>query len=147
MDAVNPAGRGKISAADAPASKVNAAAGNSICVVDDDDSVRDSLTTLLETHGFDVLAYGSGREFLADERRRNAACLILDQHMPGLDGLDTLAGLRADGIVTPAILVSGRSDQMLIERAKSLQVIAILEKPFSVSRLLDLVRATRNFAC
>lgn len=116
------------------------APNNSICIVDDDDSVRDSLTVLLESHGYTVTTYGSGSEFLADQRRGNAACLIVDQHMPGLDGLGTIAGLHAEGISIPTILVCGRLDSKLAERAGKLQVAAILEKPFSAGKLFELMR-------
>ena len=53
-----------------------------ICIVDDDASVADSLQALLETFGFKVQSYGSGREFLADKRHHAAGCLLIDQHMP-----------------------------------------------------------------
>src|SRR6516162_9164494 len=54
-----------------------------ICIVDDDEWVADSLKSLLETFGYDVRSYNSGADFLADDRRRATACLIIDQHMPG----------------------------------------------------------------
>jgi FixJ family two-component response regulator len=49
-----------------------------ICIVDDDDAVADSLQALLESFGFDVQSYGSGSEFLADDRHRAAGCLLID---------------------------------------------------------------------
>ena len=65
-----------------------------ICIVDDDDSVADSLKSLLETFGLDVRCYTSGAEFLADHRRGVAGCLLIDQHMPGLNGLDVVDHLQ-----------------------------------------------------
>ncbi len=53
-----------------------------ICIVDDDECVADSLKALLEAFGFDVRTYGSGADFLADNQRRRAGCLVIDQHMP-----------------------------------------------------------------
>ena len=67
---------------------------NTIYVVDDDEAVADSLQALLETFGFNVQSYGSGNEFLADERHRSAGCLVIDQHMPGASGLDVIDDLR-----------------------------------------------------
>jgi FixJ family two-component response regulator len=113
-----------------------------ICVVDDDPWVRDSLTVLLETHGLDVLTYASGAEFCLDERRRHVACLIVDHHMPGMDGPDTIEALRREGIIVPAILITGRLDPSIAARVVKLGVIATLEKPFSTKRLVELVRGS-----
>jgi two-component system, LuxR family, response regulator FixJ len=113
-----------------------------IFVVDDDVSVRDSLSVLLETLGFQVFTHGSGAQLLADDRRRNAGCLIVDHHMPGMDGLEMLAALRGEGINASAILITGRLDQTVAERAASIGVKQILEKPFSATRLIELVRSS-----
>jgi FixJ family two-component response regulator len=110
-----------------------------VCVVDDDVWVCDSLSVLLETYGFAVLAYASGAEFLKDDRRREAKCLIIDQHMPGLDGLAVLGELHRDGVFLPAILITGRLDAGITQRAGELGVRAILEKPFPVARLVEVI--------
>jgi FixJ family two-component response regulator len=110
-----------------------------VCIVDDDVWVCDSLSVLLETYGFAVLAYASGAEFLKDDRRHAAKCLIIDQHMPGLDGLEVVRKLQRDGVLLPAILITGRLDPGIARRAAELGVRAILEKPFPVARLVDLV--------
>ena len=111
-----------------------------VAIVDDDSSVSHSLTALLEILGFETLAYASGGEFLADERRRRLRCLILDQHMPGMDGLALLAALKAEGVSAPTILITGRLDAAIAERADRLGVLAVLEKPFSAARLVELIR-------
>jgi len=115
-----------------------------VCVVDDDDSVRDSFRTLLESLGFTVTTYASGRDILADERRHRARCVIVDQHMPEMDGLATLGALRREGSGVLTILISGRLDAEIAARAAALDVAAILEKPLSVPRLLELIRTTRE---
>jgi two-component system response regulator FixJ len=110
-----------------------------VCIVDDDVGVCDSLSVLLETHGFNVLSYASGAEFLKDDRRRTAKCLVIDQHMPGLDGLDVVGKLQRDGVFLPAILITGRLDAGIAQRAGALGVCAVMEKPFPVARLVDLI--------
>jgi FixJ family two-component response regulator len=111
-----------------------------VCVVDDDDWVCDSLKALLETYGYDVWSYASGGHFLQAAERDRAKCLVIDQHMPELDGLDVVAALRRQGISCPTILITGRLDAKITERANGLGVLAILEKPFATTRLIELVQ-------
>jgi FixJ family two-component response regulator len=110
-----------------------------VCIVDDDAWVCDSLSVLLETHGYAVTTYASGEEFLQDKRRSGIKCLVIDQHMPGLAGLDVVAKLRRDGFCPPAVLITGRLDAALAKRAGALGIRMILEKPFPARRLLDVV--------
>ena len=111
-----------------------------ICVVDDDESVADSLKSLLETFGYNVQSYNSGADFLADDRGRGTGCLIIDQHMPGMDGLDVVDRLQKRGARVPTILISGRLDTSTKERAASLGVTCVLEKPYAADHLVDLIR-------
>ena len=113
-----------------------------ICIVDDDESVADSLRVLLEIFGFDVQSYGSGADFLADDRHRTAGCLLIDQHMPSMNGLDVVDHLQREGIRLPTILISGRLDASTRERAANLGVTQIIDKPFAARRLVELIRAT-----
>jgi FixJ family two-component response regulator len=114
-----------------------------ICIVDDDESVSDSLQPLLETFGFKVQSYGSGSGFLADERHRAAGCLLIDQHMPGTSGLDVVDNLRKVGVQIPTILISGRLDAGTRERATRLGVRELLDKPVPASRPIQAIRAVR----
>jgi FixJ family two-component response regulator len=113
-----------------------------ICIVDDDEWVADSLKALLESFGFDVQSYSSGGEFLADDRRRTPSCLVIDEHMPGINGLDVVAQLQKEGTRLPTILISGRLDTNIRERAARLGVTKIIEKPFAASRLVELIQMT-----
>lgn len=111
-----------------------------VCIIDDDDWVCDSMKTLLETYGFEVIAYNSAKEFLDDKRRIDVKCLIVDQHMPGLDGLDVTAELHRQGLYPPTILITGRVDVGITRRADALGIRAVLEKPFPAARLVGLIR-------
>lgn len=111
-----------------------------VCIVDDDDWVSDSLRVLLETYGFSVTSCRSGTEFLADRLAGHTGCLVIDQHMPGLEGLDVVAELRRRGNAIPTILITGRLDPGIAQRAARLRVIGILEKPFAVGSLIELIR-------
>lgn len=111
-----------------------------ICVVDDDDWVCDSLRVLLEAYGYDVLAYASGEEFLRADGRTEAKLLIIDQHMLEQNGLDVVVELHRQGIMLPTILITGRLDVAIGQRAGQLGIFAILEKPFVTARLIALIR-------
>jgi two-component system, LuxR family, response regulator FixJ len=112
-----------------------------VYAVNDDAPVYDSLIVLLQTNSFAAIAYASGVAFLADERHREAGCLIIDQHMPDVDGLEVLAALQRGASFVPTILISGRLDTAIAERAGKLGVTAILEKLFDVPPRVELVRA------
>ena len=110
-----------------------------ICVIDDDDGVCVAITVMLEAHRFTVAGYQSGVEFLADTANGRAQCLVIDQHMPGMEGLDVIAALRRDGRLLPTILITGRPDAAIARRAGELSVHAVLEKPFRMAQLVALV--------
>jgi two-component system, LuxR family, response regulator FixJ len=111
-----------------------------IYIVDDDESVADSLRSLLETFGFEVRCYTSGADFLVDYAGRSAGCLVIDHHMPGMTGLDVVDQLQKHGVRVPTILISGRLDTNIRERAASLGVTSVIEKPFAAHRLVELIR-------
>jgi len=113
-----------------------------ICIIDDDQAVADSLRALLETFGFNVQLYRSGNEFLSDKRHNLAGCLVIDQHMPGLSGLDIIDSLQKERAQIPVILISERLDASTRERASRLDVRELLDKPFAASRLIEAVRTT-----
>ncbi|HVB18103.1 MAG TPA: response regulator [Stellaceae bacterium] len=118
-----------------------------VCIVDDDAWVSDSVMVLLQTYGYEVLAFRSGKQFLEDERRLKAKCLIIDQHMPGLSGLDVLAELRRQDTRLPTILITGRLDGAIAERSNGLGVLTTLEKPFAAAQLIESVRCAVGPRC
>lgn len=110
-----------------------------VAVVDDDQAVRESLRFLLETLGFDVDTFDSACEFLAASVRGEATCLIIDQHMPHLTGLDVLRVLRDRGVSVPVALMTGSPSAELARMAAELGATAVLEKPVAEDVLLEFV--------
>jgi FixJ family two-component response regulator len=111
-----------------------------IFIVDDDEAVRDSLKLLLESYGMDVEDYSSTADFSRHYRGGAAACLILDQHLPGSTGLDFLSSTEGVALALPVILLTGRADGAIRARAAQLGVSAFLEKPVTEDVLLAAIR-------
>jgi len=109
-----------------------------IVLVDDDAAVRAALTFAFQVDGFEVEAFGSGEEVLAAERLPDRGCLVMDQRMPGIDGLDALAELRARGISLPAVLITTPTVQ--VQRRAAAARVPIVEKPLMSTALVDQVR-------
>jgi FixJ family two-component response regulator len=107
-----------------------------IYLVDDDDAVRDSLSFLLESHGFDVSAFASVADFEGAYRPNGKACLILDHHLPGVSGLEFLASPEGAALRIPVIIITGGAEPSISARARALGVAAFLEKPLTETPLL-----------
>lgn len=113
---------------------------STIYIVDDDEAVRDSLKMLLETYGMAVRDYDSLNDFARHYRPGPRQCLILDQHLPGMTGLDFLGSSRGAALSVPVILVTGRGDSSIRDRAYAMGVRAYLEKPIPDDILLEALR-------
>lgn len=105
-----------------------------VFVVEDDDEVRVSTRTLLEASGYVVREFASGEEVIAAGDASTAGCLVLDQDLSGISGLDLIRRLRAEGVQTPAIMVSGNGKQ-LVAAATRAGIDAVLRKPISAEAL------------
>jgi FixJ family two-component response regulator len=110
-----------------------------IAVVDDDRAVRNSLRFALEIEGFSVWTYSDGNELLNDTDLGASSCLVVDQKLPGTNGLQTIAKLRERRISVPAILITSHPSALLMERAAKAG-IPIVEKPFIEDELIDRIR-------
>jgi FixJ family two-component response regulator len=112
-----------------------------VCIVDDDEAIRESLRLLLFANGFNSIAYGSADEFLADENPPRFECMLLDIRMPGTDGLDLFAILQRRQVSWPILFITGHGDIPLAVSAIKQGAFDFLTKPFQQGELLDRVRA------
>jgi two-component system response regulator FixJ len=110
-----------------------------VVVVDDDPAVCNSLKFSLEIEGFAVRLYESGAELLNERTLPACSCLVVDENMPGITGLDLIARLRDRNITAPAILITWHPNTALARRAAKVNV-PIVEKPLLNDALLELVR-------
>jgi FixJ family two-component response regulator len=111
-----------------------------VIVVDDDEAVRNALKFWLEVEGFAVRTYAGGRDLLDETALPTEGCLVIDQNMPGMKGLDLVSSLRERAVGTPAILVTSHPSATIRERAARVRV-PIVEKPLLGTGLVDVIRA------
>ncbi|MEA1015538.1 response regulator [Sphingosinicella sp. LY1275] len=111
-----------------------------ILIVDDDAALRSALTFSLELEGFAVEAFESGEALVARGLVPDPGCLVLDYHLPGMDGLALLALLRARGVALPALIITSLPTRSLAARAAAAGA-AIIEKPLLCDALAAAIRA------
>ncbi|WP_439365810.1 response regulator transcription factor [Bradyrhizobium sp. DASA03005] len=112
-----------------------------VFVVEDDISVRRSLTNLFRQVGLEVVAFGSAREMLQSTIPDVTSCLVLDVRLPGLSGLDYQTELARLNIHIPIIFITGHGDIPMTVRAMKGGAVDFLSKPFRDQELLDAVVA------
>ncbi|MEA1677271.1 response regulator transcription factor [Nitrospirillum sp. BR 11163] len=114
-------------------------AAGRIHVVDDDESVRDSLEFLLRLYGFEVKLHASCQDFSMDFDG-GRGCLLLDQHMPGMTGVEFVEGHRALLRDLPILMMSANMEPETRDRAIRAGVAGFLDKPVDTGRLVDELR-------
>jgi FixJ family two-component response regulator len=112
-----------------------------VSVVDDDESVRESLPDLIKEFGFDVEAFASAEAFLAAGAAARSRCLVVDIAMPGMSGFDLQNELVRRNIRVPIVFITARQDEAVRGRARELGAVACLSKPFSETALLQAINA------
>jgi len=112
----------------------------SVYVVDDDAGVREAVGSLIRSAGFRVRTFESAHEFLASPRAEVPSCLVLDVHLPGLNGLDLQRELARADIQIPIIFLTGHGDIPTSVRAIKAGALEFLTKPFADEDLLNAIR-------
>lgn len=111
-----------------------------LSVVDDDESIRESLPDLLREFGFAARAFSSAEEFLTSDCLGQTSCLILDIAMPGMTGPDLYQELRRRGQEMPIIFITGQRDEAVRARVLKQAAAGFLLKPFSDGDLLTAIK-------
>ena len=112
-----------------------------VCIIDDDDAVRDSLSFLLDSAGISGAHLRVGRQLPGRPADEQPACIVTDVRMPGMTGTDLLRRLKESGRRTPVIVITGHGDIALAVEAMKLGAVDFIEKPFADEVLLAAVRA------
>ena len=115
--------------------------GPLVAVVDDDESVRESLPDLLKEFGFASRSFSSAEDFLGSDEIRQTRCLLLDILIPGMTGLALQRELKVRGQDIPVIFITAQKDEGLRARALEQGAVDLLIKPFSDTALLAALRA------
>lgn len=115
--------------------------GTYVAVVDDDESVRESLPDLIRLFGHEAEAFSSAEEFLASQRLDQARCLVLDIAMPGMTGIDLQRALAQQGRRIPIVFITAHGDEQVCQRLRRRGAVECLLKPFTDTALLDALHA------
>lgn len=112
-----------------------------VCIVDDDESVRDSLPDFLQQFGFAAQAFSSALNFLGSELVDEASCVIVDVAMPDMSGPELHRELRRLGKAVRVIFITGQGDERVRQDLIAGGAVDCLSKPFSEAALLDAIDA------
>lgn len=112
-----------------------------LLITDDDRDFRETLRDVFEPRGFRTLLAADGEEALGIVKREQVHLLLLDMHMPRLDGLETMRRVRETHGQLPCILLSAALDDQIAEKARQLSAYSVLSKPISFSAITSAVKA------
>ena len=118
-----------------------------VAVIDDDEAVLDSIQVLLLTEGLNVATYDSGEAFLDAVDVAAYDCILLDVHLPGLDGFEVAERLRGRSFKGTVILMTGRPDDRIRRRAVDRGVATLLEKPIRSEALISAIDSGLSSVC
>src|SRR5262249_19998033 len=112
-----------------------------ISIVDDDDSLRNSLDNLIRSAEFQAQGFSSAEAFLISNQAHNTACLIIDVHIPGMNGLEFQRQIAAANWHIPIIFITSQVDDDARMRAIEAGAVGFLYKPFREEELLNAINA------
>ncbi len=115
-----------------------------VYIVDDDQSVRESLGALMSAHGFETRAFASGEAFLDAVDADKALCAFIDLRMDGMNGMALQKRVVAEGLEVPLVILTGHGDVPLAVEAMKAGAIDFIEKPPSEDQLLGAIEASAN---
>jgi FixJ family two-component response regulator len=113
-----------------------------IAIIDDNESMQDSLCDLIESVGLEAQCFGSAMAFLESDLHRRAECLIVDIRMPKMSGLELQARLKQEKCNVPIIFISAFDDAEIRVQAMKEGAVDFLAKPFNHQLLLKMLRGT-----
>ena len=113
-----------------------------VFIVDDDESVCRALKCLLMTFGFEVRTFLSAENFFSKVPKNVQGCLVMDIHMPGLDGWEALKRIVESGSKRPVIIISADKNGGLKEQALKTGAVGFFQKPVNGQDLVDLINKT-----
>lgn len=110
-----------------------------IAVVDDEEPIRKALRRLLRSAGMDVETYPSGFEFLESLSTRQPNCIVLDLHMPQVNGFEVQTRMAESGVTVPVVVITGHDSDETRQQALAMFPAAYLRKPVNDQVLLDAI--------
>jgi two-component system response regulator FixJ len=122
-------------------------ASGGVLVVEDDESMREAIETLLDVAGIESTSYGSAEELLSGDAIEASVCIISDLKLPSMSGFELLAALRARGPMPPVIMITAHDSPGVRGQAQRLGAAAYLAKPFAGTALLAAIKAVARPAC
>ena len=112
-----------------------------IAVVDDDESILDSLKMVLENQDWNALTYISGEAFLADFEQHKPDCIILDSHFPGTSGAEVLRSIKTENEMIPILVLTAYPESQETKEIMSLGASEVLAKPITAEVLIEHVES------
>jgi RNA polymerase sigma factor (sigma-70 family) len=112
-----------------------------VCIVDDDELVRDSISELVSSVGLDAIAFSSAKDFLASYNPRRPGCLVLDVRMAHMSGIELQEKLTAMGATIPIVFISGHGDIPIAVKTIAAGAVDFVQKPYRDQQLLDSINA------
>lgn len=108
-----------------------------ISIIDDDESLRSALVGLVRSLGYRASGFANAEDFLATDHAETSSAIVTDIQMPGLSGIELKEKLSAQGCAAPVIMITGRAEQGLQEKAFASGALCVLKKPFAAEALID----------